>query len=134
MKKTKTLEIKFQSFNDMAATVSKALSKRKKLIQKKNEIIFDSIQNYRKFMTMHKIEILSAILQKQPSSIYELASFVDRNFAAVFKDCTALEAMGFIELKEKGDSKNSKIPALAFDYDRIFIDIPERAIQIEIAA
>lgn len=130
--KNRTLEIKFESFAEFADQVRSALSKKKKLIQKENQIFFDSIESYRKFMTIQKIEILSVIAQQKPNSIYELAKLVDRNFAAVFRDCTSLESVGFINLNDNDDNKNSKTPALAFDYGQIWVDLPNRPFHIGI--
>lgn len=128
-----TLEIKFQNFDDFSQAVKGALTKKKKLVQRKNQIFFDSIESYRKFMTIQKIEILTAIAQQRPSSIYELAKLLDRNFAAVFRDCINLKSVGFIKLTDNDDAKNSKTPLLKFDYDRIRVDIPNRAFNIEIS-
>ena len=48
---------------------------------------------------------------------------MERDFANVQRDCTALEAMGFISLENAGDAKKSKPPRLAFDYVRIEIQM-----------
>jgi predicted transcriptional regulator len=53
-----------------------------------------------------------------------LAQLVERDFANVQRDCTALEAMGLIRLEETGGVKKSKMPKLAFDFDRIEIHRP----------
>ena len=127
-----TLEIQFQNFDDFSKEIRGALAKKKKLVQKSHQIFFDSVESYRKFMTIQKIEILTAIAQQQPTSIYELARLVDRNFAAVFRDCTGLENVGFIKLVDNGDSKKSKTPVLKFDYERIRVNIPNRVFNIEI--
>jgi len=76
-------------------------------------------------MSEQKLVILAAIKAKKPDSIYQLAQIVDRDFANVQRDCVSLEAMGFIVLKEKNDSKKSKQPRLAFDYNVIEIQMPD---------
>ena len=131
MKKNEFLEIRFQAFEDLKKEVSKALAKRAKLIQKKNEIFFDTVAAFRNFMTIQKIEILTIIAVQKPASIYELAKLVDRDFAAVLRDCTGLEATGFITLKSTNNAKGSKIPQLRFSYGGIIIYLPKNPYQIE---
>ncbi len=130
--KNKILSVRFQSFDDFTTEIKQSLKSKKKNIQNKSSIYFDSIESYRKFMTLQKIEILSVIAQQSPSSIYELAKMVDRSFSAVFKDCASMESTGFIQLIESGDSKNTKKPALSFDYNLVHIDIPNRSFDISI--
>ena len=50
--------------------------------------------------------------------LYQLAQLVNRKQSAVLQDCNELEAYGFIRY-EKGGTRNSKTPLLAFDYDTI---------------
>ena len=125
MKMTKTLIIKFEAWSDFKSRVSKALKKSRPSISQPNCLIFATVADYQKFMTEQKIAILSAIIHKRPSSIYQLAQIVARDFANVQRDCTALEAMGFIRFDELGDAKKSKAPRLAFDYSRIEVHMPE---------
>jgi predicted transcriptional regulator len=131
MKKLKFLQIHFQSFADFKAEVTQALVVRAPSIQKKERIFFDSVASFRHFMTIQKIELLTAIAVRKPTSIYELAQFVDRDFAAVLRDCTGLEATGFIKLKSTNDAKKSKVPQLKFDYCGIAIFLPKNPYQIE---
>jgi predicted transcriptional regulator len=76
-------------------------------------------------MTEQKLAILATIISQRPTSIYQLAQLVERDFANVQRDCTALEAAGFIRLKDSKDAKGSKIPCLAFDYTRIVVQMPK---------
>ncbi|MBI3534390.1 MAG: hypothetical protein HY072_02740 [Deltaproteobacteria bacterium] len=131
MKKLKFLQIHFQSFEDFKNEVTKALTTRSTSIQPKEHIIFDSVASFRNFMTIQKIELLTSIATRKPSSIYELAQFVDRDFAAVLRDCTGLETIGFIRLKDVNDSKKTKIPQLKFEYCGIAIFLPKSPYQIE---
>ncbi len=131
MKKNEVLEIHFQAFDDFKNEVRRSLAKRKPLIQSKNHIFFESVETFRKFMTIQKIELLTAIAILKPSSIYELAKMVDRDFAAVLRDCTSLEGTGFIRLKNMKGSKNTKAPELSFGYDCIAIKMPKSSYQIE---
>lgn len=131
MKKHEVLEIHFQAFENFKKEVKRALVKRSQLIQPKNHIIFDSIASFRNFMTIQKIELLTVIATQKPSSIYELAQMVDRDFAAVLRDCTGLDTMGFIRLKDAKDAKKTKIPQLRFNYSGLVVYLPKSPYQIE---
>jgi predicted transcriptional regulator len=125
MSRDKSLYIRFEKWDDFKARTQAALKSRKPSIGEKNTILFNSVVDYQKFMTEQKIAILAAIISQKPSSIYQLAQVLDRDFGNVQRDCTALEAMGFITLEESGDTKGSKTPKLAFGYCRIVIKMPK---------
>ncbi len=108
-----------------------ALAKRKPLIQSKNVIYFESVVGFRNFMTVQKIEILTAIATHKPRTIYELAKIVDRDFAGVLRDCSSLDTTGFITLKESKDARGSKRPTLKFPYSIIVVYLPRTTYQIE---
>ena len=76
-------------------------------------------------MTEQKLAILAVIANKKPTSIYQLAQLVDRDFANVQRDCVALAGHGFIELEDAGDAKKSKAPRLSFDYNRIEVHMQQ---------
>lgn len=125
MSVAKTLVIQFESWSDFKERASAALKKHKSSIAPETRLTFASVTDYQKFMTEQKIAILAAIIHKKPSSIYQLAQFVERDFANVQRDCTALEAMGFIRLEDVGDAKKSKAPRLSFAYSRIEVHMPQ---------
>ncbi len=125
MSAAKTLVIRFEDWDHFKDRVKSALKKGKPGIATQNTLVFSSVSEYQKFMTEQKVAILAAIIGKKPSSIYQLAQLVERDFANVQRDCTALEAMGFIRLEESGDKKKSKTPRLAFNYTRIEIHMPQ---------
>jgi predicted transcriptional regulator len=121
----KTLVIRFEGWDSFKSRVTSALKKKKPSIGKKDTLTFASVTDYQKFMTEQKIAILATIIRKKPSSIYQLAQLVERDFANVQRDCIALEGMGFIRLEDAGDAKKSKLPRLAFNYTRIEIHMPQ---------
>ena len=131
MKRNNFLEIHFKNFKDFMNEANTAVMKRKPLIQPKNIIYFDSVVGFRNFMTVQKIEILTAIATHKPSTIYELAKLVDRDFAGVLRDCNALDTMGFITLKNSKDARGSKRPILKFPYSIIVVYLPHTPYQIQ---
>lgn len=105
--------------------VQTALKTRQPSIRRRDTLIFGSITAYQRYMTEQKLVILATIFSQNPTSIYQLAQLVDRDFANVQRDCNALEAAGFIRLVDGKDAKNSKAPRLAFDYNRIVVQMPK---------
>jgi predicted transcriptional regulator len=126
--KTKTLKIKFESWVSFQARATKAVleavNHEKKSIDPKDVITFASVAAYQKFMTEQKYAILAAVHNLKPASLYQLAKFVDRDFANLKRDCESLEIMGFIQLVGSGNAKGAIIPKLIFDYDEIEIQMP----------
>ena len=133
--KLKALKIKFESFTDFQKVAEKALkgaiSERKKTIQKKDTIIFDSVESYQKFMSDQKYAILAMIAKYEPQSIYQLAKSLNRPPQNVARDCDLLEAHGFIVQKGTGDRRKAKAPELAFDYNIIIVYMPQVTYKIE---
>ena len=82
-------------------------------------------------MTIQKIELLTVIANRKLSSMYELAQIVDRDFAAVLRDCMGLSTTGFIHLKDTKDKKGTKVPQLRFNYSGLIVYLPENPYQIE---
>lgn len=134
MKKDKSLYIRFEKWDDFKARIATALKAQKPSIRKINTILFNSVVDYQKFMSEQKIAILATFISQKPSSIYQLAQFLDRDFGNVQRDCTALETLGFITLVESGDTKGSKAPKLVFDYRRIVIEMPKLTYSHELDA
>jgi predicted transcriptional regulator len=73
-------------------------------------------------MTSNKTNILSAISKLKPGSVYELASFLNRQPQHVLSDCRSLESHGFIKLIQEEVGRKALRPELAFDYDVIMVE------------
>ena len=93
----------------------------RKLIRKES-IIFDSIDQFRKIMTNKRIELLKVIRHKKPQSVYKLAKLVNRSVDNVNNDVRLLEQMGFLET-EKTDKGRGRLMPLV-DFDRIEVELP----------
>lgn len=114
------LIIIFQDSKDFFAEVDMALKSGKGMNRrKKNTLTFDSIKTYNNFMTVNKVQILRAISQLRPESIYQLATLLGREPQHVLKDCRHLESFKFIKLQETDSGRSSLKPVLAFEYDII---------------
>lgn len=129
--KGKKLEIHFRSFGEFEKDMGRALARHEKRIRPYNHIYFDSVDGFRRFMTIQKLELLTVIANQKPKSIYELAKIVDRDFPAVQKDCVSLAAVGFIKWIERKSGRQQKKPILSFNYSCISIYLPKAGYQIE---
>ena len=89
---------------------------------KKNDYDFSGIASLRQLLSNEKARLLHTIKTKQPSSIYELAKLVSRDFKAVRQDIKLLEKFGFIELISSHKHGRERLRPLV-DADEIVITI-----------
>lgn len=121
----KFLNIMFQKAEDLFAEVDRAIKSGKGLDRRKANILtFDSVKTFNSLMTVNKIQILRAISQLKPESVYQLAMLLDREPHHVLIDCRFLESSKFLKLEETNSGRNALKPVLSFDYDVIRTDSP----------
>jgi len=130
MKKIRFLEIHFQSIDNFFQKAIDSVETNTPYIKPRHHIFFDSISSLRSYLTQQKIQLLTVIANQRPSSIYELAKIVDRDFAGVQRECTNLAATGFIKLKKTKDPRKTLVPLLKFDYEGIIVWLPKSPYQI----
>lgn len=118
----KKLTIHFQEMGDLFQEINGAIESHSTFVDSFESISFDSIDTYRSFMTSNKAYILSAISKLKPSSVYELASQLNRQPQHVLADCRALESRGFIKLTQAEGARKSIRPELTFEYDVIIVN------------
>ena len=110
-----------EEIEDLASKIEK-ISKGKK-ISKEEKIIFNSIEDLRKFLTPERIRLIHIIKTKNPHSIYKLAKILGRDRKSVTIDLDILKTIGLIDLKKKSIKKRiTMIPKV--NYSRINIAIP----------
>ena len=90
-----------QSFDRAFSTIAKPSKKFAGMAV----ISFPDFETLGRVITGARIELISIIRSKKPSSIQELARFVDRDFKNVYQDVKLLAQFGLIELKEQGPRK-----------------------------
>ncbi len=118
----KKLTIHFQEMGDLFQDINQAIDSHSAFVDSPDVINFDSIDTYRSFMTSNKANILSAISKLKPGSVYELATYLNRQPQHVLADCRSLESHGFIKLIQEVGGRKPIRPELAFDYDVIMIE------------
>lgn len=57
---------------------------------------FSTIEDFRKFFSKRRMELLSIIKHTKPKSVYELARFTKRAYKNVYDDVALLEQLGLI--------------------------------------
>lgn len=83
---------------------------------------FEGLSAVRKLLSNEKAKILHAIKTEKPSSIYDLAKILKRDFKSVNDDIKLLEKFGFIDLISERTGKRERLkPALAADSIQINI-------------
>lgn len=132
--KVKFLKITFESWEDFKTRTTKALDEAvrtgKKSIQKKDTLVWSSVEAYQQFMSDQKYTILAAIYKHHPPSVYQLAKLLNRAQQNVARDCDTLAGHGFIKFEEEGGGRKTKAPRLAFDYNAILVQLPSLSYKV----
>ena len=118
----KKLTVQFQSVDDFFLNINKAIKANSALVDSIDSVYFDSIDTYRSFMTSNKANILTAISKLKPGSVYELATYLNRQPQHVLADCRSLESHGFIKLIQEETGRKPLRPELVFDYDVVLVE------------
>lgn len=85
---------------------------------------FEGLGALRNLLSNEKAKILHTIKIKKPTSVYNLAKQVSRDFKSVYSDVKLLERFGFIELVKEGTGKRVRLkPVISVDSVHIEIKI-----------
>ena len=95
--------------------------KRGEAVIPKSGIGFETVESFRNVMTDKRLELLKAIKEKSPGSIYELAGIVDRDLKSVNEDLKILKNMGLVSLKRSNERRVRVKPTV--DFDRLDLQI-----------
>jgi predicted transcriptional regulator len=118
--KIKRVKIEIRSLDNAlkeAGEVFEKLSKGQP-VQKKTAIYFNNLKEMRKVLTEKRLELLKAIKDKKPASVYELARMVHRDIKNVLQDLSYLQELGLVDITE---TKDKKIPHV--EYEKITLEI-----------
>lgn len=84
----------------------------------------EDVELLRKLLSNEKSKILYFLRKEEPSSIYNLAKTLKRDFKSVYQDLKILERFGFLEfVSEKKGKRVSLKPELLADEIQLIIDI-----------
>lgn len=88
----------------------------KKMTGEHTDYDFEGLHTLRNLLTNEKARILHTIKTKKPSSIYELAKIINRDFKSVNDDIKMLEKFGFIDLIAEKTGKRERLkPVIVVD-------------------
>jgi predicted transcriptional regulator len=92
------------------------------LVKQKEKYDFSGLSDLRKILSNEKARILDVIKNEKPSSIYDLAKRLKRNFKPVYEDVKLLERFGFIELIPSKKKHKILTPKLLNDSIHIVVN------------
>ncbi len=105
----RTLEEGLKDFR----TTWKAVATGKKVRPSKGTY-FTSLEAARKVLTPKRLQLLRAIRQSRPNSVYQLARLIGRDFKNVHADVQALAAYGLVSLKKARAGRRPTVPRVPF--------------------
>jgi predicted transcriptional regulator len=89
---------------------------RRKVRVPREEVGFTSIEAARNFLTRERLTLLRTIRTRHPSSLYELAKMLSRDFKNVQEDIALLERHGLVRIsKEPKGKRKVKVPKVLFE-------------------
>ena len=133
--KIKPLKIVFESIDTFAVKSRTALQNviqnKKSAVQKKDVLVWASVEAYQQFMSDQKYTILAVIYKYRPQSVYQLAKILNRAQQNVARDCDLLERHGFIKFEQSENGRKVKAPQLIFDYNAIIVYLQSVTYKVE---
>lgn len=84
-------------------------------VEKRHELSFGNIEALRKVLTDKRIELLRVIREREPTSIYELAKFADRDLKSVNLDLAILKQLDLVSLEKSKEGRARVKPEVSFD-------------------
>ena len=121
--KVKNVKIGIRTREDTfkeAKNVMEKLSRGEK-VKKHAGVYFENLDAMRKILTEKRLEILHAVKEGHPSSIYDLAKMLGRNITNVIDDLNYLRELGLVVLKKSKSGRTQTVPTV--DYDMIRLEI-----------
>ena len=118
MIKTKKLKLYIEGITEFKKKIKeelRAIDKGKAKKLKEDSISFQSLDQFRKFLTPKRLELLSVIRHKKPGSIYGLAKLVNRTPENVNTDIKFLVQLGFVEIMKVKDIREKVVPEVSYD-------------------
>jgi predicted transcriptional regulator len=112
--KVKKVHIEIKSLDDAlkeAGEVYERASKGK-AVRQKTAVYFGNLKEMRRVLTEKRLELLKAVKDKKPQSVYVLAKMLRRDLKNVLQDVEYLRELGIIDVDQTGDKK---IPFVHFD-------------------
>lgn len=107
------------AIEDWAVTFEKARKGQK--VARSQGIYFTSLEAMRKILTEKRLELLRAIKEKEPESVYGLSKIVKRDIKNVSEDLELLKSIGLVSMSRARKGRERVIPRV--NYDKIQLEI-----------
>ncbi|MBE7444022.1 MAG: MarR family transcriptional regulator [Planctomycetia bacterium] len=119
----KRVKIGIKSLEDVLEDTKEAMKKleRGEKVKPEKGLFFESIEGFRKALTLKRLELLRLIREKQPESMQALARLSKRDIKSVATDITILEDLGLIDMKRKKEGRRESKPTV--NYNMINLEI-----------
>jgi len=115
--KVKRVKIAIKSLEDVLSNAKEVMKKleRGEKVKRESGIYFENLEAFRRALTERRLEMLHAIKEKHPSSVYELAKMLDRDIKNVNVDLEYLRGIGLVEIKRSKEKRERVIPEVNYD-------------------
>jgi predicted transcriptional regulator len=112
--KIKTVHVGIKSLDDALQEAGEVYEGAPKgeAARQKTAVYFGNLKEMRRVLTEKRLELLKAVKDKKPQSVYVLAKMLHRDLKNVLQDIAYLRELGIIDVDETGDKK---IPFVRFD-------------------
>lgn len=87
----------------------------------RDSIACKSMDDMMKLMTKTRFQVFTAIVEKAPGSLTELADVLKKDLGNVLRDAKVLQSLGLIELQKSPGRRGEKIKPVAL-YQRIVFE------------
>ena len=108
-----TIKSRAQVLHEFGETVKKLRKGQPE--QHRDELSFSSLESLRKVLTGKRTELLKAIKEKSPGSVYELAKLAGRDLKSVNTDLKILKSLGLVSLHKSNEGRTRVKPIVEFD-------------------
>ncbi len=122
--KVKNLKIEIRPLDSFVEETIRALKEVQggKGVVPREALIFPDVKILRKVLSEKRLELLRAVKNNKPDSVYELAKLLGRPLRAVQQDVKVLSELGLLEVKKTEKKPRAKAKP-SVPYQRITIEI-----------
>lgn len=115
----KAKNIKIKTLDEGLCDFKKAFQKAQKGKKAKktiSKVYFSSLEAVRKILTKGRVQVLRAIKEHKPQSIYELAKILKKDLKNIRMDLNVLSEMELVEIENTQNPRKQKRPVLITDH------------------
>lgn len=121
--KIKNIKIAIRSDEEMFGEVNAVWERagRGDKVKRHEGLYFENLEAMRRILTENRLRILKVIKKEHPSSVYELAKILKRDFKNTYNDVRILAELGLVDLKKTKEGRERSTPIV--HYEKILLEI-----------